>query len=186
MMSLAVLSIAVQFTPQVIAFIVAAFLVFCICIIIGRRINHHRRRRATHRHAGASHEVVASRPRHHDHGLEIARRHGAARSPEWPRVEKEHLMREPTCAACGYRGSGLQVHHIKPFHLHPALELEPSNLITLCEVKGRDHHLLLGHLDEWESFNVNVRHDVKHHYGRTALQIRADAAWQKAMAKRPR
>ena len=94
-------------------------------------------------------------------------------------------MYEPGCAACGYRGQGLQVHHIKPFHLHPTLELDPRNLITLCEVKGRDHHLLLGHLDEWESYNVNVRRDVKHYYGKTALHIRSDVAWLKEVARRP-
>jgi 5-methylcytosine-specific restriction endonuclease McrA len=79
----------------------------------------------------------------------------------------------------------LQVHHIKPFHLHPHLELEPTNLITLCEVKGRDHHLLLGHLDEWASYNERVREDVKRHHGKSANQIRADKAWQQAVARRP-
>ncbi len=113
-------------------------------------------------------------------------RHGTARSPQWSRVEKEHLMREPACVACGYRGHGLQVHHVKPFHLHPNLELDPRNLITLCEVKGRDHHLLLGHLDELESYNVNVREDVKRYHGKSADHIRGDAAWQKAVAKRPK
>ena len=179
---LAAVSVSVQLTPEMIALIIAALLVLVLVIVIWNRLTHRRRR---HHRAGGTRAAAVARPKKRDHGLEIARRHGTARSPEWPRVEKEHLMREPTCAACGYRGHGLQVHHIKPFHLHPSLELDPTNLITLCEIKGRDHHLLLGHLDEWESYNVNVRHDVKHHYGKTALQIRADMVWQKAMAKRP-
>jgi hypothetical protein len=87
--------------------------------------------------------------------------------------------------ACGYKGAKVQVHHIKPFHLHPQLELDPNNLITLCEAKGRDHHLLLGHLDEWESYNVNIRSDVKHYYGKSAAQIRADQRWQKMIKQRP-
>lgn len=120
-----------------------------------------------------------------DHGAEIARRHGLDRSPEWPRVEKEHLLREPACVACGYKGEGVQVHHIKPFHLHPHLELDPANLITLCQVDGREHHLLLGHLDEWSSFNEHVRADVKHFYRKKAAHIRADATWQKKVMQRP-
>lgn len=120
-----------------------------------------------------------------DHGARIARRYGLGRSPEWPRVEKEHLRREPACVACGYRGRKLQVHHIKPFHLHPQLELDPQNLITLCAARGREHHLLLGHLDEWESYNEHVRADVRHFYRKTAAQIRSDSAWQKKMAQRP-
>jgi 5-methylcytosine-specific restriction endonuclease McrA len=82
--------------------------------------------------------------------------------------------------ACGYKGKNLQVHHIKPFHLHPHLELDPQNLITLCE-----HHLLLGHLDAWDSYNERIREDAKHFYRKSAAQIRADTRWQKKMAQRP-
>lgn len=94
-------------------------------------------------------------------------------------------MREPTCAACGHTGLGVQVHHIKPFHLHPNLELDPDNLITLCEVKGREHHLLLGHLDNWESYNVNVRADVKRFHKKSEKEIRAHPDWLKAVLHRP-
>ncbi len=120
-----------------------------------------------------------------DHGAHIARRHGHDRSPHWARVAKEHLLREPHCVACGYKGGKLQVHHIKPFHLHPQLELDPHNLITLCEARGREHHLLLGHLGEWGSYNEHIREDVKHFYRKTAAQIRADLHWQKKMTQRP-
>jgi hypothetical protein len=56
----------------------------------------------------------------------------------------------------------LEVHHIKPFHLHPELELEPKNLITLCENKsdGVNCHLLFGHLGSFRSFNVRVISDA--------------------------
>ena len=120
-----------------------------------------------------------------DHGALIAKRHGHERSSEWPRVEKEHLQREPGCRVCGYEGRGVQVHHIKPFHLHPNLELDPNNLITLCEIKGRDHHLLIGHLDDWESYNPNVRDDVKRYHKKTDAQIRENKDWQKEVARRP-
>jgi len=120
-----------------------------------------------------------------DYGAHIARQHGHERSPEWPRVAKEHRLREPTCVVCGYKGKKLQVHHIKPFHLHPQLELDPRNLITLCEARGRDHHLLLGHLDAWDSYNEHIHDDVRHFHRKTAAQIRADAVWQKKMTHRP-
>ncbi len=120
-----------------------------------------------------------------DHGTHIARTHGHERSSEWSRVAKEHRLREPACMACGYKGRKLQVHHIKPFHLHPQLELDPHNLITLCEARGREHHLLLGHLGAWESYNEHIREDVKRFYRKTAAQLRADVAWQKKMTQRP-
>ncbi len=125
-------------------------------------------------------------PERRDHGAEVARQHGHERSPEWERVEREHRLREPACVACGHTGEGLQVHHIQPFHLHPELELDQNNLITLCEVKEYDHHLLLGHLDEWESYNKDVRTDAAHQFhGKTAEQIRADPRWQEKMKHRP-
>lgn len=124
-------------------------------------------------------------PAKRDRGAEVAQKYGRARSPEWPEVAREHLLHQPACAACGYQGQGIQVHHIRPFHLFPQLELDPTNLITLCEVKGRDHHLLLGHLDDWESYNLNVREDVSRFHNEKAKQIRANPAWQKEVQNRP-
>ena len=85
---------------------------------------------------------------------------GKARSGHWPTVRKEHLEKSPKCAVCG-GDKNLEVHHIRPFHLHPNLELNPSNLITLCESKdnGVNCHLLFGHLGNFKSFNVNVKKD---------------------------
>ncbi len=121
-----------------------------------------------------------------DHGLAVARKYGhGERSPEWPAVAHAHLAKEPACMVCGHRGQGLQVHHIKPFHLYPELELDPNNLITLCEIRGRDHHLLIGHLDDWESYNPQVRVDVKKYHKENATTIRANPAWQKEEQHRP-
>jgi len=82
------------------------------------------------------------------------------RSPEWPRVRAEHLRAHPTCEACGTT-KGVQVHHVRPFHLAPALELDPTNLLTLCEgvVRGR-HHLEVGHRGAWQRFNATARADA--------------------------
>lgn len=83
-----------------------------------------------------------------------------SRSPHWPTIRKHHLQNNPTCAACGDK-SKLEVHHIQPFHLHPELELEPSNLITLCESKsyGIICHLLIGHNGNYKNINPSVVQD---------------------------
>lgn len=84
----------------------------------------------------------------------------ASRSSGWSKVRKEHLKKEPCCAACG-KTSKLEVHHIKPVHQFPELELEPSNLITLC---ADPCHLIFGHLKYWKSWNVDVVADCNEYY----------------------
>ncbi|HLX96758.1 MAG TPA: hypothetical protein VKU37_13525 [Verrucomicrobiae bacterium] len=49
-----------------------------------------------------------------------------------------------------------------------------------------EHHVLLGHLDDYESYNPQVLEFVKKYTGLTGQQIRDDAAWQKAAAKKPK
>lgn len=85
----------------------------------------------------------------------------AVRSPKWETVRKIHLKTFPVCAACGC-DQHLQVHHIVSFHVDKSLELEPTNLITLCEGKG-DHqcHLNIGHLGNFKNNNPNVMEDSK-------------------------
>jgi len=163
-------------------------IVLIVAFAISQRANRRRRHRAGHapsKRGRGIRSIGGVIKREIDHGAHIARQHGLARSSEWSRVQKEHLQREPACAACGYKGRKVQVHHIKPFHLHPQLELDPRNLITLCAARGREHHLLIGHLDEWASYNENVRADVKRFYHKSSAKIRADLAWQKKMARRP-
>jgi 5-methylcytosine-specific restriction protein A len=80
------------------------------------------------------------------------------RSPRWPAVAHAHLKAHPACAACGGTDH-LQVHHVRPFHLFPKLELDPTNLITLCE-SGRAGvlcHLHYGHCGDWSASNPGVR-----------------------------
>jgi len=85
----------------------------------------------------------------------------AVRSGQWPAVRKQHLALHPTCEVCGGTQK-LEVHHKRPFHLHPNLELEPTNLVTLCEANkdGVNCHLLFGHLGNFRSFNVDVLIDA--------------------------
>lgn len=49
---------------------------------------------------------------------------------------------------------------MKPFHLFPELELDDSNLITLCEKSGHDCHFIFGHFHDWTLYNPNVIADV--------------------------
>lgn len=79
------------------------------------------------------------------------------RAGAWSRVRNEHLEREPCCAACG-RSEDLQVHHIVPYSVNARLELEPTNLITLC---AHPCHLVHGHLMSWHRYNLAVREDCK-------------------------
>ena len=80
------------------------------------------------------------------------------RSPKWRVVKKHFLEKNPACAACGSK-KHLQVHHIKPFHLFPGLELEDYNLLSLCMSKF-ECHLRIGHGDDFRCFNPEVQKHV--------------------------
>jgi len=85
----------------------------------------------------------------------------AIRSTKWENVRKSHLKAFPVCAACGCDYQ-LQVHHIVPFHIDKSLELEPTNLITLCEGSGEHQcHLNIGHLGNFKNYNPQVIEDAK-------------------------
>ena len=79
------------------------------------------------------------------------------RSGQWQTIRKKHLIKSPTCAACG-GAKKLSVHHCVPFHLDEAKELDPENLITLCE--ENNCHRTFGHFYSWFSYNPNVREDA--------------------------
>lgn len=79
----------------------------------------------------------------------------AVRSSKWHTVRAHHVAQHPICAACG-RSKSLEVHHIMPYHLDKSLELEPSNLLTLCESPDTKCHLEIGHLGSWKKFNPDV------------------------------
>lgn len=109
-----------------------------------------------------------------DRGAAEAARHGAARSNRWRTVARKFLAENPSCAVCGRAGDEvqLQVHHVVPYHYctdqriaRPDLELDPRNLIALCEHTSSrpaaDHHLVVGHLDDFRSSNLHVREDFE-------------------------
>ncbi|MGH7286092.1 MAG: hypothetical protein ACRELY_31610 [Polyangiaceae bacterium] len=131
----------------------------------------------------------------HDQGARIAESHGMARSPRWPAVERAHLAKHPVCAACLRGGAKVDVHHILPFHIcialgRPDLELDERNLITLCaqsDARGAgNHHLLLGHLDDWSSMNLDVAAQAaRRFHGLDQEKLRACKAWRSLVARRP-
>jgi 5-methylcytosine-specific restriction enzyme A len=90
-------------------------------------------------------EGIASKPR-------------TKRSPKWPALCKRFLKGK-ACAACG-RAVNVVAHHKQPFHLHPELELDESNLIPLCEGRTVNCHLAIGHLFSWKSINAEVEADA--------------------------
>jgi 5-methylcytosine-specific restriction protein A len=109
---------------------------------------------------------------HIKHKLQGKLPNGAKRSDKWPAVRKRHLAQYPNCAVCG-GVKRLEVHHMEPFHLNPSKELDPNNLITLCESKnnGVNCHLLIGHLGNFKSMNHKVMDDAN--------------VWQKKIKGRP-
>ncbi len=89
-----------------------------------------------------------------------AHKHDHERSSEWPKVRAQHLALHPTCAACGSAHDKMEVHHKLPFHLDPSKELDPNNLITLCEHPSHICHLIFGHLLDFRSYNPQVEQDA--------------------------
>lgn len=95
----------------------------------------------------------------------------STRSPHWEAVRRVWIHAYPSCAACGGTAS-LQVHHIKPFHKHPDLELDIDNLITLCEAEARNCHYCFGHGYCWRGWNPQVVEDA----ARFLSRVRESAA----------
>lgn len=81
----------------------------------------------------------------------------AVRSPKWINIRKQHLKDNPYCSCCG-RTTNLEVHHKEPVHINPEGELDPSNLITLCD---KYCHFAIGHLMDYKSWNKNVEDDCQ-------------------------
>lgn len=103
------------------------------------------------------------------------------RSSKWSTVRNQFVAAHPVCEACG-TSENLNVHHIKPFHNHPELELDLKNLITLCSgsyANGRYNcHFKIGHDPDgpagskspnWMLSNPRVRLDARSHRQRLEL-----------------
>jgi 5-methylcytosine-specific restriction protein A len=88
---------------------------------------------------------------------------GESRSSKWPSVRAKYLKANPSCACCGST-KNIEVHHIVPFNVDYKKELDPTNLITLCECgeNGIVCHLNVGHNGSYKSWNTNVILDAKY------------------------
>jgi hypothetical protein len=91
-------------------------------------------------------------------GVAIAITFGVERSSQWEHARLAHMQIEAVCQWCG-SDKHLEVHHIKPFHEHPELELDQKNMITLC----RFCHFTIGHNCDWSRENIYVRKDCEYH-----------------------
>lgn len=92
---------------------------------------------------------------------EYQKTNGSKRSPHWATVRKEFLEKNPTCAVCGGTEK-LEVHHRVPFHTNPEKELDPTNLIALCEAnKWLSCHLAIGHAGSYKTYNPDVEATAK-------------------------
>ena len=134
-----------------------------------------------------------------DHGAVEAAKHGIARSPHWPSVEKSFKEQNPDCIYCGDDSGkiyGIQIHHIHPFHQvvgvgRADLELDPRNLCSLCETEvgkpAPDHHITCGHLGSFQRNNESVVTDVVTFKGQPQKLIEANTLWQEKekMATKP-
>lgn len=83
----------------------------------------------------------------------------APRSPAWRALRADHLRRNPRCAVCGSI-KNVVPHHVVPFHVDPSRELDPENLVTLCEGDTFNCHLFFGHLKRWDRHNPSVIEDA--------------------------
>ena len=84
---------------------------------------------------------------------------GKRRSSKWSSLQKDFLEKNPACEICGTR-KNLQVHHKKPFHLYPELELEESNLVTLC-MGLKECHLRIAHGSSWRCYSPKISDFIK-------------------------
>ena len=76
------------------------------------------------------------------------------RSACWKKTRAEYIGQHPACEFCGEKAT--QVHHIKPYHLYPELECEPSNLLSVC-----DHcHLRFAHGGDYRAYNPHAMEDA--------------------------
>ena len=83
---------------------------------------------------------------------------GASRSDKWPAFRAEYAKTHlPVCAICGGTAK-LNLHHLRPFHVFPELELDPTNVVWLCNKNLC--HIRVGHLSNFQSINPNGAADI--------------------------
>lgn len=99
---------------------------------------------------------IKSKIAHFFYGLFTSQKFYIQRSSQWPKVREKHLSSQPCCVACGSCKKP-EVHHIVPVSVDPSRELDPTNLITLCD---KYCHFAIGHLMSYHSWNEEVEEDA--------------------------
>jgi hypothetical protein len=84
----------------------------------------------------------------------------ADRSGQW-RTFRNNLVKNAKCAICG-SSKNLQAHHKKPFKDFPELELDPDNIVILCENPNRNCHFVFGHLFNWSHYNDDIINTIQY------------------------
>lgn len=92
------------------------------------------------------------------------------RSSCWDETRDNFILLNPSCAACGSLKK-LQVHHIKPFHLYPELELVETNLLVLC-MDINECHLRLGHGGSFKSYNPKIKIHAQRFFMETNIEVK--------------
>ena len=89
------------------------------------------------------------------------------RDPRWSTARKDYLKHHPVCVACGTKNK-LEVHHVIPVHVDKGRELDPTNMITLCQ----DDHLVFGHFHDWQAWNPAAAVDTKNYMLLLTMRMR--------------
>ncbi len=117
---------------------------------------------------------------------------GHRRSAKWHARRLVHLKRQRACLVCGSANPlWLEVHHKYPFHFvvelgRPDLELDERNLYTICDQHEDKHHLLVGHLGDYRSYNPKLEYTLAMTRGLLASQIQSLREWQTLAHTRPK
>ena len=82
------------------------------------------------------------------------------RNSKWRKL-RNNFLKDACCAVCGGIDK-LEAHHVVPFHEAPERELDPSNLLALCESKksGINCHLFVGHLGDYKKANRSINESI--------------------------
>lgn len=117
---------------------------------------------------------------------------GIARSSKWAAFEHYLLKKYPTCLICGREDVRRNAHHEIPVsYVVPLgrkdLECDERNARnTLCIESDSEHHVLVGHLDLYASWNPYFHHTITLCKGKTAAEIRDLVEFKQAVRSRPK
>jgi 5-methylcytosine-specific restriction enzyme A len=82
------------------------------------------------------------------------------RDPRWAKESREWLAEHAECELCGHDAiEDLEVHHERPYHLFPELEMDRQYWHALCR-RPHDCHRLWGHLSDFSLYNPILRESI--------------------------